>query len=55
MLCDPDKGWGKISSGLTQDFQSGLNSFNVRFNDGSERCISFTMSDIEAETNDERG
>lgn len=46
LMHDPDKGWGKISSGLTQDFQNGLNSFNVRFDDGTEHCISFKVEEI---------
>jgi hypothetical protein len=46
LMRDPDKGWGKISSGLTQDFETGMNSFNVQFDDGSEHCISFKVEEI---------
>ncbi len=46
LLHDSEKGWAKISSGLTQDFQSEECSFNVRFEDGSERCLKFTAVDV---------
>lgn len=46
LMRDQDKGWGKISSGLTQNFQTGFNSFNVRFDDGTEHCISFKVEEI---------
>lgn len=46
LMHDKDKGWANISSGLTQDFESGLNSFNVRFEDGTEQCISFKVEEI---------
>ena len=46
LMHDRDKGWGEISSGLTQDFLTGLNSFNVRFDDGTEHRISFEVEEI---------
>lgn len=46
LMCDHEKGWGKISSGLTQDFQTGVNAFNVAFDDGSEHRITFRVEEI---------
>lgn len=46
LMYDRDMGWAKISSGLDQDFESGFNSFNVRFKDGTEHRISFKVSEL---------
>lgn len=46
LMNDPEKGWGTVSSCLTHDFQTGLNKFNIRFKDGTERCISFKVEEI---------
>ena len=45
MTFDHDKGWGEISSGMTQDFKTGSNSFNVKFDDGSENTITFKVDE----------
>lgn len=46
LMNDPEKGWGVVSSGLEQDFKTGMNVFNVRFKDGSEHRISFKIEEI---------
>ena len=42
-LCDYDKGWAKLSSGLYQDFTGGLSGFNVKYDDGTEFRISYKI------------
>jgi len=49
-LHDHDKGWSKVSSGLFQDLNGGLSSFNVRHDDGTEYRISFKIEEIETES-----
>lgn len=46
LLFDKDKGWAEISSGLTSDFKANTNSFNIRYKDGSEDRITFSISEI---------
>lgn len=46
IMWDAEKGWAEISSGLTSDFQKNVNSFNVRFNDGTQQRISFSIEEI---------
>lgn len=46
LLFDKDKGWAEISSGLTSDFKANTNSFNVRYKDGSEDRITFSIGEI---------
>lgn len=46
LMNDPEKGWGEVSSGLEQNFQDGLNAFNIRFKDGTEHRISFKIEEI---------
>ena len=46
LMRDPDLGWGAISSGLTQDFQAGIVSFDLRFSDGSGRRVTLSVSEI---------
>lgn len=46
LLFDKDKGWAEISSGLTSDFKANTNSFNIRYKDGSEDKITFSISEI---------
>ena len=46
LMWDAEKGLAEISSGLTSDFQKNVNSFNVRFNDGTQQRISFSIEEI---------
>lgn len=45
LLFDKEKGWSEISSGLTSDFKANTNSFKVRYKDGSEDRITFSISE----------
>lgn len=45
-LYDPDKGWAEVSSGLHQDFQGGLSSFNVKHKDGTEYRVSYKVEEV---------
>ena len=46
LLFDNDKGWAEISSGLTSDFKANTNSFSIRYKDGSEDKITFSIGEI---------
>ena len=46
LMRDPDRGWGKISSGLTQDLQAGITSFDLRFSDGSGQRVTLSVSEM---------
>ena len=46
LLFDKDKGLAEISSGLTSDFKANTNSFNIRYKDGSENRITFSIGEI---------
>lgn len=46
LLFDKEKGWAEISSGLTSDFTANTNSFNIRYKDGSEDKITFSIGEI---------
>lgn len=45
LMYDHEKGWAKISSGLTQDFEYVKHSFSVRFDDQTEQCITFSVEE----------
>lgn len=46
LLYDREKGWAEISSGLTSDFKANTNSFNIRYKDGSEDRVTFSIGEI---------
>ena len=46
LMHDSQRGWGELSSGLTQDFDKGQHSFNVRFTDGTEQRVTFNVTEL---------
>ena len=46
LMGDDELGWAEISSGLTQDFANNKNSFDIRYGDGSEYNVTFSVSRI---------
>lgn len=46
ILFDSEKGWGSISSGLTANFEANINSFNIRFKDGTEHRVEVRINEV---------
>lgn len=46
VLYDDQKGWGVICSGLTSDFKTNTNTFDIKYEDGSQHRVTLKFDEL---------